>query len=325
MSGNDFRINKQYKTQTAVEKPIAVAYREKDMKRFLGIDIGGTKCSVVIGDSHGQVEREIRFETTDFQSTFARLIFACEELFDDSVVSIGISCGGPLSSKRGVIMSPPNLPDWDEVYIVNILEKKFAIPAFLKNDADACAIAEWKFGNARGYKNVVFLTFGTGMGAGLILNGAPYSGTNDMAGEVGHIRLYKQGHIGYGKRGSFEGYCSGGGIAQYGRGSAKELAERARLGDKEALRVFEKIGADLGRGLAYIVDILNPEIIVIGSIFTRAEDLLRPSMEKTLAKEALSLSLNAVKIVPAALGDSIGNLAALGVAFNGYISLEDKI
>lgn len=295
------------------------------MKRFLGLDIGGTKCAVVIGDAEGRVEREIRFATTDFMATLSRLISACEELFDGSVVAIGVSCGGPLSSKRGVIMSPPNLPGWDDVHIVDILEKKFGVPAFLKNDADACAIAEWKFGNARGYKNAVFLTFGTGMGAGLILNGAPYSGANDMAGEVGHIRLYEDGHIGYGKHGSFEGYCSGGGIAQYGLGSAKELAERARLGDKEALLTFDKIGSDLGRGIAYIVDILNPEVIVIGSIFTRAEELLRPSMERTLSKEALSLSLDAVKIVPAALGDAIGNYAALGVAFNGYLSLGENI
>ncbi|MBO7304333.1 MAG: ROK family protein [Clostridia bacterium] len=295
------------------------------MKRFLGLDIGGTKCAVVKGDAEGHVDREIKFETTDFNATLAGLLAACDELFDATIVAIGVSCGGPLSSARGVIMSPPNLPGWDDVHIVEILEKRFGVPAFLKNDADACAIAEWKFGNARGYKNAVFLTFGTGMGAGLIINGAPYSGANDMAGEVGHIRLRKNGHIGYGKRGSFEGYCSGGGIAQYGLGSAKELAERARGGDKEAIRIFRKTGRHLGRGLAYIVDILNPEVIVIGSIFTRAEDLIRPSMERALKKEALSLSVDAVKILPAALGDSIGNLAALGVAFNGYVSLGEKI
>ena len=290
------------------------------MKRFMGLDIGGTKCAVVIGDESGAVEREIRFETVGFEETFARLLSACDELYDGDIAAIGVSCGGPLSSKRGVIMSPPNLPGWDDVHIVEILRERYGVPAFLKNDADACAIAEWKFGNARGYKNAVFLTFGTGMGAGLILNGAPYSGACDMAGEVGHIRLYDGGHVGYGKEGSFEGYCSGGGIAQYGRGSAKELAERARGGDPEALALFEKIGADLGRGVAYIIDILNPEVVVIGSIFERAEELLRPSMEATLRREVLSLSLDAVKILPAALGDKIGNLAALGVAFDGYTS-----
>ena len=290
------------------------------MKRFLGLDIGGTKCAVVLGDSAGQMLREIRFPTEDFKSTLAKLFSAADELFDESVVAIGVSCGGPLSSARGVIMSPPNLPGWDDVHIVDMLKERYGVPAYLKNDADACAIAEWKFGSARGYKNAIFLTFGTGMGAGLILNGAPYSGACDMAGEVGHIRLYDGGHVGYGKAGSFEGYCSGGGIAQYGRGSAKELAERARRGDAEALAIFEKIGSDLGRGIAYLVDILNPEVIVIGSIYTRAEELIAPSMWKALKAEALSLSVESLKILPATLGDNIGNAAALGVAQNGYIS-----
>ncbi len=284
------------------------------MKKYLGLDIGGTKCAVVLGDEQGNVLNKIRFDTTDFNSTLNSLLNACETLFEESVVSIGVSCGGPLNSKKGIIMSPPNLPGWDDVHIVEILQNKFNRPAFLKNDADACAIAEWLWGSAKNYNNAVFLTFGTGMGAGLILNGKPYSGASDMAGEVGHIRLYDGGHIGYGKRGSFEGYCSGGGIAQYGYGSAKEVAEKARSGDKKAIEIYNKVGCDLGKGLAYIIDILNPEVIVIGSIYTRARDLIDKSMYETLEKECLSYSLDAVKILPATLGDEIGDKAALGVA-----------
>jgi len=292
------------------------------MKKFLGLDIGGTKCAVVLGNKDGEVLKKIRFETTKFEETLNNLLSAADELFCDEVVAIGVSCGGPLSSKRGVILSPPNLPGWDEVYIVKLLEERFGVPAFLKNDADASAIAEWKWGAARGAQNAIFLTFGTGMGAGLIINGAPYSGTCDMAGEVGHIRLFEDGNVGYGKAGSFEGYCSGGGIAQYGKGSARELAEAARRGDIQALEIWEKVGSDLGRGVSYLVDILNPEIIVIGSIFTRAEDLIRPSMEKMLARECLSLSLDALRVVPAELGEAIGDMAALGVAYSGYSSIS---
>ncbi len=288
------------------------------MKKFLGFDIGGTKCAVVLGDGDGNVFKKIRFETTDFQTTIDALLAAGKELFEEDVAALGVSCGGPLNSKKGLILSPPNLPGWDEVPIVHILENTFHRPAFLKNDADACAIAEWKWGNAVGCQNAVFLTFSTGMGAGLILNGKPYSGTCDMAGEVGHIRLYPDGNIGYGKRGSFEGCCSGGGIAQYGQGSAKDLAIAAGNGDEQARALYQRIGRDLGRGVAYLVDILNPEVIVIGSIFERARELIEPYMLETLREEALSLSLDVLKVLPAKLGDDLGDKAALGVAFNGY-------
>lgn len=293
------------------------------MEKFLGIDIGGTKCAVVLGDKDGNVLQKIKFDTTDFENTLNSILLSADKLMTDEVLSIGVSCGGPLSSKRGIIMSPPNLPGWDNVPIVDILEKRYGVPSFLKNDADACAIAEWKWGSAKGYDNAIFLTFGTGMGAGLILNGKPYSGACDMAGEVGHIRLYQDGHVGYGKAGSFEGYCSGGGISQYGLGSAKELADAARGGDKVAIDTYYEIGKNLGRGIAYLVDILNPEVIVIGSIFTRAQDLLYKGMEQTLKEEALSYSVDAVKILPAMLGDAIGDKAALGIASNGYENIKE--
>jgi glucokinase len=107
---------------------------------------------------------------------------------------IGISSGGPLDRKTGVIYSPPNLPGWDEVPISELFYKKFKIPVVIQNDANACALAEWKFGAEKGFRNIIFLTFSTGLGAGLILDGKFYSGTNDMAGDVGHIRLENIGH-----------------------------------------------------------------------------------------------------------------------------------
>ena len=294
------------------------------MERFIGIDIGGTKCAVVLGDREGQVLEKIRFDTTDCQSTIARLVEAAKQLFTPEVKAVGISCGGPLNSKKGLVLSPPNLPGWDAIPIVKIFEDALGVPAFLKNDADACAIAEWQWGAAKGYDHAVFLTFGTGMGAGLILNGKPYSGSNDMAGEVGHIRLYPSGHWGYGKNGSFEGYCSGGGIAQYGKGSAKEIAEKARLGDQESLELYKKIGNDLGKGISYIVDILNPEAIIIGSIYTRCEDLLKPYLWETLNAEALPHSTATLKILPAGLGEELGDKAALSVAYNGYLLTKEN-
>ena len=284
---------------------------------YIGIDIGGTKCSVTKGDVSGNILNKIKFQTTDKDDTLRNIFESVEKM--GQVEAIGVSCGGPLDSKKGIIMSPPNLPGWDDVHITKLLTEKFNTPSYLQNDANACALAEWRFGAGKGCENMVFFTFGTGLGAGLILNGKLYEGTNGMAGEAGHIRLAECGPVGYGKAGSFEGFCSGNGIKQLsgGKSDAKALAESARQGDKEALRIFEICGENLGKGLAIIIDILNPERIVLGSIFARCSDLLVPSMEKVLQKETLDLSRKVCEILPAELGEQIGDYAALSVAAEG--------
>ena len=254
------------------------------------------------------------------------------------IAGIGISCGGPLDSRNGIILSPPNLPGWDNVPIVEMTEKRLGIKAFVQNDANACAMAEWKYGAGKGYDNVVFFTFGTGMGAGLILDGRLYSGTCDLAGEVGHLRLSGHGPVGFGKEGSFEGWCSGGGIAQVGQtmarqriqmgaktaycGSldelpavtAKSIAEAAYAGDETAREVYRTVASYLGRGLALIIDVLNPEVIILGSIFGRSRDLIEPYMLEVVHREAIGFSAAKCRIVPAGLGEHIGDMAALVLA-----------
>ena len=311
------------------------------MKTYIGIDIGGTKCAVLLGDAFGVVLKETRFPTEDVSSTVARILDECEAMKEaaaGTAVSVGISCGSPLDPVRGIIESPPNLPGWDHIEIVKMVEERTGLPAVLCNDANACALAEWKFGAGRGCRNMVFLTFGTGMGAGLILDGKLYNGANGNAGEVGHIRLERFGPVGYGKQGSFEGFASGGGIAmnartvavgelQMGRCTgycrswdeldsitAKSVAEAARAGDPTAIRVYRQTGEMLGRGLSILVDLINPERIVIGSIYQRSADLLIEPMERVLAEECLPASLAVCEIVPAELGDDIGNRAALALA-----------
>lgn len=305
---------------------------------WTGIDIGGTKCAVVLGDAEG-VKQKLRFETTTCAETLNRIFAAVESLGVGE--RIGISCGGPLDSKKGLILSPPNLPGWDNVPIVKMLEERFGVPTYLCNDANACALAEWKYGAGKGTENMIFLTFGTGMGAGIIANGRLLNGACGAAGEVGHIRLAENGPVGFGKRGSFEGFCSGGGLAQIGRTlaleklqngektafcashaelggvTAKSLAEAAFAGDQTAVEAYQLCGEYLGRGLSLLVDIINPEVIVIGSVFARAEALLRPSMERVMKNECLIPSFEACRVVPAALGESIGDLAALAVAMEG--------
>ena len=309
-----------------------------NVKEYIGVDIGGTKCAVVRADENGNILEKIRFDTTDKDETLKRITDGIKKLKTPATVSVGVSCGGPLDPKSGVILCPPNLPGWIDVPIVKYIEDGIGLPAAVCNDANACALAEWRFGAGRGTSNLIFLTFGTGMGAGLILDGRLYSGTCDMAGEVGHLRLAPRGPVGFGKAGSFEGFCSGGGIGRLARAeaekamkkgvfpaycksaaeldgiSAKSVAAAANSGDATAINVYKKSGRMLGRALALLVDIINPEIIVIGSVFERSENLLRAEMEKELKKEAIGYSLAVCRVVPAALGDSIGDVAAIAVA-----------
>jgi glucokinase len=325
---------------------------------LLGFDIGGTKCAVILGKlSKGQqmtsAEKDQQMEIVEkvVLPTNKPVLDMIESLFItagamlkkhtvgmEQVEGIGISCGGPLSSKKGLILSPPNLPGWDNIPIVQMAEKRFGKKTILQNDANACAMAEYKYGAGVGYQNIIFLTFGTGMGAGLILDGRLFSGTTDLAGEVGHLRLAEMGPVGFGKAGSFEGFCSGGGIAQLAqtkvRGilqmggkvsfcrsfddlpllSAKLVAEAAYKGDEVALDIYRTCGRYLGRGLSLLIDILNPEIIILGSIFGRAKSLMEPYMKEVILQETLADSNAVCQIVPAALGEHIGDMAALTLA-----------
>ena len=310
---------------------------------MIGFDIGGTKCAVIIGeekDGEIVILDKRKIDTDHSVSAYEMIDRMCElaEEMTDDFSRIGISCGGPLDSKRGVILSPPNLPGWDNIEIVSYLEKRYGGKALIQNDANACAVAEWRYGAGKGSQNMVFLTFGSGLGAGLILDGRLYCGTNDMAGEAGHIRLSDYGPVGYGKKGSFEGFCSGNGIANLGRIMATEklqmgetvsyckskddldkitaklIAEKAYEGNEDAIEVYRVCGEKLGSGLSILIDILNPEVIVIGSVFQRAESLLRDAMEKKIKEETLFYSREVCRVVPAALTENIGDVAALSVA-----------
>ena len=316
-----------------------------------GIDIGGTKCTVILGTVTGErkpaVVDKIVTPTRNYPDPYQMIRKLQEDLefllsrhliFTHALSFIGISCGGPLDSVKGMVLSPPNLPGWDEIPVVGLFRDRFGIPVALQNDANACALAEWLMGAGRGTRNMIFLTFGTGMGAGLILNGRLYSGTNDLGGEVGHIRLAPSGPVGYGKAGSFEGFCSGGGIAQLARSvvleklknnqpvnfcPTPEMAETmdtrmvalaALEKDPVALEIIDISANYLGRGLSILIDILNPECIVIGSIYSRNEYLFKPVMEKVIRQEAIPSAAAICRICPAELGDSVGDYAALCVA-----------
>ena len=277
---------------------------------FVGLDIGGTKTAVSLGGGDGTIRKKKSFPTHGKpEEVLERCALIIEEYQKDEVVqAIGISCGGPLDSEKGIIQSPPNLPLWDDIEIVAYFEERFGIPTFLENDANACALAEWYWGAGIGSSSMVFLTFGTGLGAGLILDSRLYRGVNGLAGEVGHIRIADDGPMCYYKRGSWESYCSGCGIsglykiATQEERSAKEICALADANDPAAKKVLEKSAAKLGLGIAILIDVLNVERIIIGSIFERSEHLFRSIMEEVIKREALQASRESCAILPSGLG-----------------------
>lgn len=314
---------------------------------YIGLDIGGTKCASTLGKiENGNIEilKKDMFLTANqdpfiILDRFSKFIESCMSEYELS--GIGISCGGPLDSKKGIIMTPPSLPLWDNIKIIEYFETKYNIPTRLQNDANAGAIAEWKYGAGKGYNDVVFITCGTGFGSGVISGGRLLTGANDNFGEIGHVRLTKKGPVGYNKEGSCEGYCSGSGIKRLAKllyekelkkgnkseyiekfgidnVDAKILAEGYRLGDPFSKKVYKTSGKMLGQSLSILIDILNPSVIVIGGIFMRSGDLLIKEAKKVIVKEALPLSRKVCKILPAQLSENIGDISALTVATGEY-------
>lgn len=301
---------------------------------IIGLDIGGTKTAVVLGDAHGVVHARDVFPTAPergFDATFAMLTAALDRMRQtaadrgQTVDAVSVAIGGPLEIARGIIHAPPNLPGWDAVPLKSLLEAHCGCSAYVQHDGNAGALAEWYFGAARGLRNVVFITLGTGCGAGLILNGDLYAGTNDLAGEIGHLRMASAGPVGYGKAGSLEGFVSGAGLVKLAAlrqpqrwsttpPTVAELAAAARAGDADACNVFEEAGTWLGRGLAVLVDVLNPEMIVLGSLAVRLRDLLLAPALAALRQEALPAAAAACHVLPAALGERLGDIASLCAA-----------
>lgn len=304
--------------------------RDGNSGLLLGFDIGGTKCAVVLGSAAGHrpvvLDKEAFATERGPEANLDRMIEIGKRMLSKhrqgQADAVGISCGGPLDSKSGRVFSPPNLPGWDDVPVADMVGNALGIPACLENDANACALAEWMWGAGIGTHNMAFLTCGTGMGAGLILDGRLYRGACDLAGEIGHVRIAPDGPDCHGKAGSFEGLCSGAGISRLASSlagwppgtAASEIFAAAAAGDRDARRVVESAGDALGCGIALLIDILNLETVVVGSIFARQENLLRPAMEAAIRREALPRAAAACRVLPARLGDDVGDYAALAVA-----------
>ena len=316
-------------------------------KVWVGVDVGGTKTAMVLSPKPPTVLARAQFATRPAQGPKPALasikksigeLLAQQGLTSNVIERIGVSCGGPLDRVRGIIQSPPNLPTWDNVPIKAILEDAFGVECQVENDANAGAVAEHRFGAGQGTQNMIFLTMGTGLGGGIITDGRLYHGTNDLAGEVGHLRLTRTGPVGHNKPGSAEGWASGGGMAQVAARAvaaarkkkkktllakysgtkegitARDVGAAAAQGDAVAVEVVRSTGRRLGEVLAILVDLLNPERIVIGGLALRLGDMLLDPAREVVQQEALALGAASCQIVPAELSERIGDVAALCVA-----------
>lgn len=307
---------------------------------ILGLDIGGTKTAVVLGTREGAIRLRKEFATAPqrgFQKTFSELTAVARKVLDgapEPVEAISVSIGGPLDVEHGIIDSPPNLPGWNAIPLKKMLTEAFSLPVYVEHDGNAGALAEWYFGAGKGFSHVVFITMGTGFGAGLILNGRLYRGANDLAGEIGHIRIAENGPLCYGKAGSLEGFGSGTGIMKLSHhlfpgtwGASATVADVYRAwqaGSPEAGQVFERAGFQLGRGLAILIDMLNPQRIILGGLGMRVNDALVPAARAVIQDEALPGAVQVCEIVPAALGESIGDVASLCAALDQGSFISQK-
>ena len=318
-------------------------------KHVVGIDIGGTKLATVVADSSGHILSKVRKPTLSEKGpeyalgllfNMVRETINLAGLEQRTISAIGVSCGGPLDTKTGIVYSPPNLPGWDALPLKARLESEFQIPVTIENDANASALAEYRFGGGRGYNAVLYMTMSTGIGGGIVLDGQIYHGANDSAGEVGHQILLPNGpRCGCGKRGCLEALCSGPAIARRAQAVLrKQLADErastallsltdghvedvksehvlvaARAGDTLALALVAETAYYMGWGIANLVNILNPDIVLLGTIAIAAGDLLLEPIRETVSKFAMTRPAAAVKIEPAQLGDALGDLAAVAL------------
>ncbi|HHV81026.1 TPA: ROK family protein [bacterium] len=312
------------------------------MDKIIGIDIGGTKIAIGRADSRGNLEDSVRFPTDvsrGYRSILEEIIEKTSKLFErDSVKAIGIGCGGPLDSKKGRILSPPNLPGWDDVPLVDDIKGVFNVPVYLENDANAAALGEFYFGAGKDVSNMVYMTLSTGIGGGIILNNKLIHGVRDSGGEVGHQTILPDGPLcNCGNRGCLEALSSGTGIAKIFREklasgresivtswvkepeeiSAKIIADAAKAGDSLSKEVWDSAIYYLGIGISNIVTIVSPEMVVLGGSLTKYGESLFVNVRKIVKERARLVPVDEIKIVPAQLGDNVGILGAVAVGLLG--------
>ncbi|OGX28554.1 MAG: hypothetical protein A3B78_03030 [Omnitrophica WOR_2 bacterium RIFCSPHIGHO2_02_FULL_67_20] len=305
----------------------------------VGVDFGGTTVKVGLVTPAGRVAAvrvlptaELRrpAQFADAVSQAVRSLVQERGLRMSRIAGVGIGAPGPVDAARGVIHSMVNVPGWREVPLARRLARRLQCRCVVDNDANCFALAEWRFGAGRGADDLICLTLGTGLGGGLILDGALYRGASGAAGEPGHMVIDPRGpRCGCGRRGCLEALVGTAAIVALGRPALRRSAHlrrlvrahggrlmprligrAARAGDPHARAVWAEIGARLGVGVANLVNLCNPERVVIGGGIANNWSLFAPAMRVTVRREAMAGSARAVRIVRARLGDYAGIVGA---------------
>jgi glucokinase len=281
----------------------------------LAIDIGGTKIAAGIVDSDARVLETAVVPTRakeGFAMSYAQLQAVIEATMRDDVTAIGICAPGPLNPKTGVLINPINLPGWDNVPLAERISCTYGLPCKVENDANAAGLAEARFGAARGYSTVFYVTVSTGIGTGIILDGKIHHGKSGQAGEGGHVTIdyASESRCACGVQGCIEVLASGTAIARRAGMSAAEVASAAAQGDARALKVLDETAVMLSAWLGSIISLLDPDIIVIGGGVANIGEPLFSRLRRLTPARSINQFAAETPIVPAALGLNAGILGA---------------
>lgn len=295
-------------------------------KFIIGIDLGGTNLRIALLDLKYKIRSREVLNTLGFikkESLIQALIDSVNKIIKNNklnranILGMGLGLPGPVDLKKGLVHFFPNIPGWKEVNLKQILEQRLGLPVFLDNDANLMCLAEYKLGAARGAKNAVCLTLGTGIGGGIIIDGNLYRGPSFAAGEIGHISINEEGPTcNCGGIACLESYIGNKRILSEAKKvfkrkiSLEELSGLAKKQNKRALALWSGVGTHLGVALAGVVNLLNPDIIVMGGGIANAGKILFAKVREIISKRAMSVQAKHVKIFKAKLGDAAGLIGA---------------
>lgn len=299
----------------------------------LGLDIGGTKLAAGVVDGNGVVHSFVVAPSQADEGpgpTLARLFELGRQAVGESglewnaIQAVGIGCGGPLDAERGILIGPPHLPGWRNVRVTEVAEQALHRPATLENDATAAAAGEHRWGAGAGVSNMVYLTISTGVGGGVVIDGSLYRGSMGNGGELGHVTIDWHGRLcrGCGRRGCLEAYVSGTSIAERAQeaglsfSSAEEVAAAALAGDNGAKAVWDETVEALACGVTSIVNLFEPELVVIGGGVSRSGEQLIGPVRELVRASTMKPAGEKADIVASAFGDRVGVVGAAAIVYD---------